>query len=84
MRQRSRESIFLSLHDFSLREQLVLGIGTDRMQFVPAHQVVDVLPGTIKDTACLRSADNAMLHIMMQGIQRQGNCHAVRKQLSVW
>ena len=64
------ELFLFPLYDFSLGKQFVLSICTDGMQLIPAHQIVDVLSGTVKDNACLGRANHTVLHIMMKGIQR--------------
>lgn len=54
------------IHTFSFGKQFVLGVCADGMQFIPAHQVVDVLSGAIENAAGFRCTDDAVLHIMMQ------------------
>ena len=53
------------------------------MQLIPAHQIVDILPGTFQDAASFGCADQAGLNILMKILLRKRNGDTMRIQFAV-
>ena len=74
---------FSPLYDLGPGKQFVLSVSADGMKLITAHQVINVLTGTIENAACLGCAHNTVLQVMMQRLYGQWNGCTVAVQDAV-
>ena len=69
--------LLFSLHDFVFQEQPVLCIPTNGMQFIPFHQIINILAAAFKNSAGFTDTDDPVLNKSNKIIQRERYCLTV-------